>query len=183
MAYPAKTDKASILAAALEVVESEGVEKLAIRSVAAKLHLAPNALYRYFESLSALHAALAEEARRQMLVAMRKAAGRMGPKEAIHAICAAYLRFAYERPRVFAMYLKTPGDTQKSPQCTQNTEFFLEKVARVYKDDRAYEASHALWAYLHGLAVLREAGVLDAEQEGASLRFGLEMWVGEADRT
>ncbi len=183
MAYPAKTDKASILSAALELVESEGVERLAIRSVAAKLELAPNALYRYFESLAALHAALSEEARRQMLEAMRKAAGRTGPTETIRAICAAYLRFASQRPRVFAMYLKTSGDNMKSPQCTRNSEFFLEQVARIYKDDRAYQAAHALWAYLHGLAVLREAGVLSAEQERANLQFGLKLWIDGAERT
>ena len=180
MAYPAKTDRASILSAALEQVESEGVANLAIRSVAAKLGLAPNALYRYFESLAALQEALAEEARRQMLEVMQKAADRKGPEETIREISAAYLRFAEERPRVFALYLKTSGDTSKTPQCTRNTAFFLEQVTRIYGEDRGYEASHALWAYLHGLAVLREAGVLSVEQESASLKFGLQMWIDGA---
>ena len=180
MAYPAKTDQAAILSAALEQVEREGVGNLAIRSVAARLGLAPNALYRYFESLAALQSALAEEVRRQMLEVMRKAAGRKAPAETIQAISAAYLRFAYKRPRVFALYLRTAGDTSKTPQCARNTDFFLEQVARVYGETRACEASHVLWAYLHGLAVLREAGVLSAEQESASLRFGLQMWIDGA---
>ena len=58
MAYPAKTDRESILAAALEQVESEGLENLAIRSLAGRLGLAPNALYRYFENLSDLELAV-----------------------------------------------------------------------------------------------------------------------------
>ena len=180
MAYPAKTDQATILRAALEEVESEGVENLAIRSVAAKLELAPNALYRYFENLAALQSALAEEARRQVLERMQKAAGRKGPAETIRAISAAYLRFAYERPRIFALYLKTSGDPSKTPQCSRNTDFFLEQVTRVYGEQRAYEASHALWAYLHGIAVLRQAGVLSQKQESASLKFGLQMWINGA---
>ena len=180
MAYPAKTDQATILSAALEQVERDGVEHLAIRSVAAKLGLAPNALYRYFESLAALQAALSEEARRQMLEAMQKAAGRKGPAETIRAISAAYLRFAFERPRVFTLYLKASGDPSNTPQCSRNTDFFLSQVVRVYGEKRACEASHALWAYLHGLAVLRAAGVLQADQESASLRFGLQMWIGNA---
>ncbi len=94
MAYPAKTDRASILNAAMKQVENEGVESLAIRSVAFTLGLAPNALYRYFESLAALEAAVAEEARLQMLEFMQKAAGRKGPAESIRAISEAYLRFA-----------------------------------------------------------------------------------------
>ena len=87
-------------------VENEGVESLAIRSVASTLSMAPNALYRYFESLAAREAAVAEETRLKMLEVMRKAAGRKNPVESMHAISEAYLRFAHEQPRVFALYLK-----------------------------------------------------------------------------
>src|SRR6516225_6110748 len=103
MASPAKTDRASVLNAALKQVESKGVETLAIRSVAAKLGLAPNAIYRYFESLAALKAAVAEEAYLRMLETMRKAAGGKKPAEAVRAFSEAYLRFAHEQPRVFAL--------------------------------------------------------------------------------
>lgn len=65
-----ETGRDAILAAAVELVETEGVSKLAIRVVAARLCLAPNALYRYFENLTALEAAVAEEVRRQVLEAM-----------------------------------------------------------------------------------------------------------------
>jgi AcrR family transcriptional regulator len=69
-------DRESILAAALEEVENGGLEKLATRSVAAKLGLAPNALYRYFENLSALELATAEEVRFQMLGVLQKVIGK-----------------------------------------------------------------------------------------------------------
>ena len=181
MAYPAKTDRAAILNAAMQQVEEQGMESLAIRSVAATLGLAPNALYRYFESLAALEAAVAEETRSQMLDAMQKAAGRKGPGESIRAVSEAYLRFAQERPRLFALYLKTAGPDgdgpQCTPQCARNTEFFLQQVTRVYGAKRASEASLALWACLHGMAVLREAGVLSAAQTSASLKFSLKLWI------
>lgn len=184
MAYPTKTDRATVLAAAMQQVEKEGVENLAIRSVASRLGLAPNALYHYFESLGALEAAVAEEARLQMLEIMQKAVGRKGPAKTVRAISEAYLRFAHEQPRVFALYLKTSGAHSDSPQCTpqcaRNTEFFLEQVTRVYGKKRAVEASHALWAFLHGLAVLREAGVLTAAQSSTSLKFSLQMWIDAA---
>ncbi len=180
MAYPTKTDRASILAAALRLVEEEGAEGLAIRPVAAKLGLAPNALYRYFDSLAALEAALAEEARLRMLEIMQRAAAQKGPAETIRAISQTYLGFADEQPRLFAFYLKTSGAGTPSPQCTRNTEFFLEQVRRVYREAYAPEASHALWAFLHGLAVLREAGVFTAEQTSANLEFGLQMWINGA---
>ena len=180
MAYPAKTDRAGILSAALQQVESEGVENLAIRSIAATLGLAPNAIYRYFENLAALKAAVAEEAYLRMLEIMQKAAGRKQSAEAVRAFSQAYLRFAHEQPRVFALYLTTPGADLKSPECVRNSEFFWQHVARIYPEKRAREASLTLWALLHGLAVLREAGVLTEKQAATSLNFSLQMWVAAA---
>lgn len=179
MAYPAKTDRESILAAALDLIESEGSENLAIRSVAAKLDLAPNALYRYFENLSALELAVAETVRVQMLEVMQKEIGRKGPSESIRAISEAYLRFAQERPRAFALYLKN-SDSQ-TPQCERNTEFFVQQVTRVYGEKRARLASHALWAQIHGLAVLLGARVLPWEEAHVRLKFGLKMWIDGAE--
>jgi AcrR family transcriptional regulator len=178
MAYPAKTDRESILAAALEQVESEGLENLAIRSVAAKLQLAPNALYRYFENLSALELAVAEEVRFQMLEVMQRVIGRKGPTESIRAISEAYLHFAHQRPRAFALYLKN-SDSQ-TPQCARNAEFFIEQVTRVYGEDRGRMAAHALWAQIHGLAVLLGAGVLPREEAHVRLKFALKIWIDGA---
>ena len=182
MAYPTKTGRSEILASALEQVEREGLEKLAVRAVAVKLGLAPNALYRYFANLAALKAALAEEVRRQMLEALKHALGRKGPTEAIRAISEAYLHFALERPRAFALYLNTYGAEEHTPQCKENTEFFLQQVSRVYGDRRAGEAAHALWAFLHGSAVLLDAGLVPAKQAFANLRFSLDLWIAGAPR-
>ena len=178
MAYPAKTDRKSILAAALEQIESEGLENLAIRPLAAKLDLAPNALYRYFENLSALELDVAEEVRFQMLEIMQKAMGRKDPSESIRVISEAYLRFARERPRAFALYLKN-SDSQTT-QCARNTRFFVEQVTRLYGEERAQMASHALWAQIHGLAVLLGAGVLPWEEAHVRLQFGLKIWIDGA---
>jgi len=41
-------------------------------------------------------------------------------------------------------------------------------------------ASLAQWAILHGLAVLREAGVLSASQSSTNLKFSLKMWIEDA---
>ncbi len=162
-------------------VENEGVEHLAIRSVASTLGLAPNALYRYFDSLAALEAALAEEVRLRMLEIMQKAAGRKGPAETIRAIAEAYLLFAQQQPRLFALYLKTSGETiEPTPQCARNTEFFVAQVTRIYGEKRAMQAAHALWALLHGIAVMREASVLTKEQAASNLKFGVQMWIDAA---
>jgi len=115
-----------------------------------------------------------------VLLIAYQVAGRKGPAESIRAISEAYLRFAHEQPRVFAIYLKTSGPDSNIPQCTplcaRNREFFLEQVTRAYGEKRAWDASLALWATLHGLAVLRKAGVLSGSQSSTSLKFSPKMW-------
>jgi AcrR family transcriptional regulator len=81
----------------MDQVVKNGIGKLAIRSVAAALDLTPNALYRYFPSLAALEAALADESRIRLLEALQKAAGKRSPEVAIRSIarlCAVCARAA-----------------------------------------------------------------------------------------
>lgn len=182
MAYPAKTDRACILAAAMEQIESSGGEPLAIRSAAARLGLAPNALYRYFESLAALEQAVAEEVRLQMFQLMQDAAEQGDPAETMRAIAGAYLRYAHERPHLFAYTLKPTGNGLPSPQCVRSTAFIQEQVARLYGADRAMAATNALLSFLGGLAQSSNAGVLPVEQASTCFRFGLEAWIEDALR-
>jgi AcrR family transcriptional regulator len=133
MPYPSKTDRQAILTTAMEQTAREGIENLAIRSVATALHLAPNALYRYFANLSALKAALAEESRILLLKVLQKAAGAKPPEEAIRSIARAYMRFAREKPHVFALTL-LPFTTEAKANGVhrESWRFMLGQVARVY---------------------------------------------------
>lgn len=85
----------------MDQVSKNGISKLAVRSVALELGLAPNALYRYFDSLAALKAALADESRTRLLAALKTAAGVQEPEETIHSIAEAYVKFSREQPEFF----------------------------------------------------------------------------------
>lgn len=49
-----------------------------------------------------------------------------------------------------------------------------------YGEEHAELASHALWAQVHGLAVLIGAGVLPWEEAHARLKFNLKIWLDGA---
>jgi AcrR family transcriptional regulator len=156
------------------------MQKLAIRSVAAALGLAPNALYRYFASLATLKAALADESRRRLHDALQRAARKKPPEETIRSIARAYVRFAREQPQVFALtLLPSTSESGEAPH-VQSWRFVLEHVARVYGDKRAPEAAVALWAFLHGMTVLEGAGVLGEQKPATSFEFGLRLWISAA---
>jgi AcrR family transcriptional regulator len=184
MPYPSKTDRQTILAAAMDLVSKDGMDKLAIRSVAAVLGLTPNALYRYFPSLAALEAALADDSRLCLLKALQKAAGRKPPEEAIRSIARAYMRFAREQSQVFALtLLPSAAETGDDASHLRSWRFVLEHVGRFYGEDRAPEAGVALWAFLHGMTALEAAGVFGEWKPASSFEFGLQMWMSAARST
>jgi tetracycline repressor-like protein len=48
--YPSKTDRQTILSAAVRDLAHEGIRELSLRKIAASLDVAPNAIYRYFSN-------------------------------------------------------------------------------------------------------------------------------------
>ncbi len=165
----------------MEQVAREGVEKLAIRSVAGALGLAPTALYRYFANLAALEAALAEESRRLLLAVLQKAAGKKEPEAAIRSIARAYVRFAREQPQVFALTLMpSAAETEGEGVHVESWRFVLGHVSRLYGEQRAPEAGVALWAFLHGMTALEAAKVFGERKPLSSFEFGLRMWIDAA---
>ncbi len=181
MPYPSKTDRQAILSIAMEQVAQDGIQKLAIRSVAAALGLAPNALYRYFSNLAALQAALADESRRRLLRALESAAGKKPPEEAIRSIARAYVRFAREHPQLFSLTLRPLlAETEDEGPHVQSWSFVLAHVARIYGEEKAPEAAITLWAFLHGITALEAARVFGERKPASSFEFGLRMWMRAA---
>jgi len=101
MPYPSKTDRQTILSAAMKDLAHGGIRDLSLRNLAASLGLAPNAIYRYFSDRSALEAALANEAARQLELALRKAADGREPVATIREMSSAYIKFARDNPHLY----------------------------------------------------------------------------------
>jgi AcrR family transcriptional regulator len=180
MPYPSKTDRQTILSAAVKELVHGGIRDLSLRNIAASLDLAPNAIYRYFPDRRALEAALANEAARQLELALRKAADGREPVTAIRKMSSAYIKFARDNPHLYEamMSLHAPG-----PDATSHLSlwtFTVEQVQRIAGADRAAQASVALWAFLHGAVTLEAAQVLGEIKPASGLEFGFEAWMTAA---
>jgi AcrR family transcriptional regulator len=177
MPYPSKTDRQTILSAAVKDLARGGIRDLSLRNLAASLGLAPNAIYRYFSDRSALEAALANEAARQMELALRKAAEGCEPITAIREMSSAYTKFARDHRHLYEVMMSLHA---LEPDATfhQNLwTFTVEQVQRVAGSDRAAQASVALWAFLHGAVSLEAAQVLGKIKPASGLEFGFEAWL------
>jgi AcrR family transcriptional regulator len=177
MPYPSKTDRQTILSAAVKELVHGGIRDLSLRNIAASLDLAPNAIYRYFPDRRALEATLADEAARRLELALRKAADGREPVTAIRKMSSAYMKFARDNPHLYEamMSLHAPGPDATSHQSLWT--FTVEQVQRMAGSDRAAQASVALWAFLHGAATLKAAQVLGEIKPASGLEFGFEAWL------
>ena len=184
MPYPSKTDRSAILAAAMDQVARDGLTGLSLRSVAATLGLAPNALYRYFADRAALEAALAEESQRLLFGVLQKAVGRKSPEAAIRGLAQAYLRFARDEPHLFALTLMpSMAEAGSEPAHVTMWRFVQQQVGNLYGERRTPQAAVTLWAFLHGMTALEAAGVLGKQKPTTSFDFGLRLWIDAAATT
>ena len=180
MAYPAKTDRSAILAAAMNKLETHGLAGLSIRAVASELDLAPNALYRYFSDRLQLESAMGNEAAGRLHAFLYRAVRRVkqDPFTIIRTLARAYLRFAREQRPVYDMMMSArPASEDRGAGRDGLWLFTLEHVTPIAGERHAREAAIALWAFLHGMAVLEAGGALGGEKPKSSFDYGLDAWL------
>jgi AcrR family transcriptional regulator len=176
MPYPSKTDRQAILSAALKQLAHVGIRDLSLRNLAASLDLAPNAIYRYFSDRSALEAALASEAARQMELALRRAAEGREPVTAIREMSSAYIKFAKDNHHLYDVMMSPHVPKHDATLHQSLWTFTVEQVKRIAGPDRAAQAAVALWAFLHGAVALEAAEVFGESKPSSGLGFGLDAW-------
>jgi AcrR family transcriptional regulator len=177
MPYPSKTDRQTILSAAVKELAHGGIRDLSLRNIAASLDLAPNAIYRYFSDRSALEAALANEAARQLELALRKAADGCEPVTAIREMSSAYIKFARDNRHLYEVMMSLHAPEHDATSHRSLWTFTVEQVQRIAGSDRAAQASVAFWAFLHGAVALEAAQVLGKIKPASGLEFGFEAWL------
>ncbi|QHN05146.1 TetR family transcriptional regulator [Granulicella sp. WH15] len=181
MPYPAKTDRQTILNAALDQVSREGMQGMSLRGVATALDLAPTALYRYFADRATLESAINAETANRLHAAMKKAVGKKDAVAAIRATAQAYLRFAREHRNLYELLMSPCHPcVEDLPTHQQLWDFVIEQVARVSSREHANEAAVALWAHLHGIAAFEAAHVFGEQKPSRGFDFGLEAWLQAA---
>src|SRR5580692_3609648 len=172
MPYPSKTDRQTILSAAVKELVHGGIRDLSLRNIAASLDLAPNAIYRYFSDRRALEAALANEAARQLELALRKAAEGCEPVTTIREMSSAYIKFARDNRHLYEVMMSFHASEHDATFRQSLWTFTVEQVQRIAGSDRAAQASVALWAFLHGAVALEAAQVFGESNLQAALNSG-----------
>lgn len=185
MAYPAKLSRASVVAAALALVDQHGRAALGMRAVAEALGVRPASLYKHVGDLAGLEALLAEAAAAALadaidgtLAALASAADAPAAA-ALRAVATAYVRFAHECPARYALLTTAaapggrdtghPGDERKALWTR-----LLAVVGALTGDPDDTAAAVATWAFLHGFVTLEQAGLYGASGPRGGLPRGVD---------
>ena len=155
--------QASILQAAAQLLEKQGLAALSLREAARRAGVSHNAPYRHFPDREALLAALAAEGFRQFRQELDDAEERGG----LRARGEAYVRFALKHPQRFRLmfgvglsFSKHPGLREQASQAFGG----LANAIAAHAGQQAPLAAIAAWALVHGLAQL----LLDGRVGGAA---------------
>jgi AcrR family transcriptional regulator len=176
----------ALVAAAVHLIESGGVDEFSLRGVARDVGVSPNAAYRHFSDKSALLTAVAQHGFERLASRMRRAmaATRTSGEPSGAAIARfkatgrAYVEFALAHPELFDVMFGRSGASQLAPAWSDDgpeSPYGLlggaldELVGRgVLHAHKRPGAELKAWATVHGFACLYLDGA--AHLPSASVR-------------
>ncbi|TCS96613.1 TetR/AcrR family transcriptional regulator [Hazenella coriacea] len=161
MAPRIRLDLNTILEAAIEIADTQGVDEVTLASLAKKLKIRPPSLYNHVDGLLGLRKELAIYGLKQLHFHLTQAViGRSGD-EAVHALAKAYVEFAREHPGLYEATLRSlkPYD-QDIQRVGDDIVDLVVRVLNVYglKDEAALHTVRGLRSIFHGFASLEQRG-------------------------
>ncbi len=157
-------DRRSVVRAAADLVNAEGVEALTINRLARELHVQPPSLYNHIAGLGELRRELAllnARALGDCLIAA--AVGKTGA-EGVLALAEAYRAYIKSAPGLYMASLRASGNLDRPDPELQEAEERVVRVALALVESfgltgaDAVHAVRALRSAIHGFATLEIAG-------------------------
>ncbi len=158
----------ALISEAFKALETEGVEGVTLRGLAASAGVSKTAPYRHFEDKHALLVTLAAEGFRQLADALEQALRAPAPAAseatgAIRSLLRAYLDFARSRPALYRLMVSRLGFSLHSESCRINSERAFSCLVQAVDNAQrsgwragqdAMSLVLSLWAEVHGWAGL-----------------------------
>jgi AcrR family transcriptional regulator len=148
----------TLVAAALKILEREGVAQFSTRAVCAIANVTAPTLYHHFGSADGLLSAAVAEAFKQFLETKRLAKQSSDPAIALRQGWDNYVHFAAERPRLYAAMIGRVLLGATIPAADEARALHNEHIKAIAAQGRlampARAAAHLTWASAHAAAML-----------------------------
>ena len=150
--------KSLLVAAALQVLEQQGEAGFSTRSVCAIADVTAPTLYHHFGSADGLLSAAITEAFAQFLTSKKAEALSVDPVMALRQGWDNYVRFAAERPRLYAAMVVRVLQGATIPAADAGRALLVERIAAIDADGRlamdVEAAADLIWSSAHAASTL-----------------------------
>lgn len=159
----------TLIAAALKVLERRGEAQFSTRSVCALAQVKAPTLYHHFGSVDGLLSAAITEAFEQFLVSKKAASQSLDPVVALVEGWDDYVRFAAERPRLYAAMMARVLHGADIPSAGQAYALLLEKIGAISTAGRLAvtkdAAAQLAWSSANAASLLYVTASLRVEEQ------------------
>ena len=100
--------RVDIIAAAIEMIESEGLYSFSLRELAGRLHIKAASLYNHIQSSDKLFTEIGYYAISELKKVQLSAIAGKERSEAVEALSDAYYRFGKQRPEIYKVIMSLP---------------------------------------------------------------------------
>ncbi len=152
-----RIDLDAVVAAAIGLVDRDGMEALTLSNVAEVLEVRPSALYTHVDGTRHLHYVIAVRATHTLTTQVRNAAVGVAGRDAVLSAANAYQQFAAQHPGQYEATLAPPSgdDGALADACAE----LVDVLALVLQglgltDDLADAAATSMRSTLHGFMAL-----------------------------
>lgn len=180
--------RAAILDAALDVINSEGLDALSIRRIAREIDYSPAALYEYFKGKDDIIDALCHQVDARLADYLNRVSETLPAAQRLVEVGMKYLEFARENRREYSLLFSAPvpdlrpdslPEAGQSPNYGSGFLILLEVVSDFLSGSGAGEPppsgppelinrdafAYSCWAFVHGMASLSEQVATMTQQE------------------
>lgn len=161
MSHRVGLDQASVVEAAVKLIDEEGLDQLSLGRLAERLGVRTPSLYNHVAGLPGLKHDLALYCLRDLLDRILRATAGKSGAEAIVALANAYQAYAREAPGRYALTLQAPDPGDQEVQAlAQQVVDVVQAVLAPYKlsEEDAIHAIRGLRSLVHGFLSLEVAG-------------------------
>jgi AcrR family transcriptional regulator len=154
-------DAASVVAAAAQLADSEGWEKLTLARLADRLGVRAPSLYAHVNGLPDLRDRVRGLGAAQMTAAVSEAAAGRAGRDALQAVADAYRQFAHAHPGIYAAMQRAPDDPDSEAAVAGGRLVeVISAVLRGYglEGDEAIHGTRLIRSALHGFVTLETEG-------------------------
>ncbi|WP_313637290.1 WHG domain-containing protein [Paenibacillus sp.] len=161
MSPRAGLDSRTLVIAAAEIADHEGIEAVTLAALANKLGVRSPSLYNHINGLQDLRTQLAIYGLGELSTTMTNAAKGLSGDAAVQAMGRAYVDFARSRPGLYETTLRAPD--QANTELEAASDHILKLIIHVMEDYQLGEegeihAVRGLRSILHGFASLEQKG-------------------------